>query len=62
LKASGVSILLVEQNARAALQVADYGYVLETGELVIEGPSADLAANPQVAATYLGQTAARSGE
>ena len=58
LKASGVSILLVEQNARAALQVADYGYVLETGELVIEGNSADLAANPQVAATYLGQSAA----
>jgi branched-chain amino acid transport system ATP-binding protein len=58
LKASGVSILLVEQNARAALQVADYGYVLETGELVIEGKSADLAANPQVAATYLGQSAA----
>jgi branched-chain amino acid transport system ATP-binding protein len=58
LKASGVSILLVEQNARAALQVADYGYVLETGELVIEGLSADLAANPRVAATYLGQLAA----
>ncbi|MEO8346400.1 MAG: ABC transporter ATP-binding protein [Betaproteobacteria bacterium] len=55
LKATGVSILLVEQNARAALQVADYGYVLETGELVLEGPSADLAANPKVAATYLGQ-------
>jgi branched-chain amino acid transport system ATP-binding protein len=58
LKASGVSILLVEQNARAALQVADYGYVLETGEVVIEGRSADLAANPGVAATYLGQSAA----
>ena len=57
LKATGVSILLVEQNARAALQVADYGYVLETGELALEGPSADLAANPQVAATYLGQAA-----
>jgi len=58
LKATGVSILLVEQNARAALQVADYGYVLETGELALEGASADLAANPRVAATYLGQTAA----
>ncbi len=58
LRASGVSILLVEQNARAALQVADYGYVLETGELAIEGPSADLAANPRVAATYLGRAAA----
>ena len=58
LKATGVSILLVEQNARAALQVADYGYVLETGELALEGPSADLASNPRVAATYLGQGAA----
>ncbi len=58
LKAAGVSILLVEQNARAALQIADYGYVLETGECVIEGPSAELAANPRVAATYLGQAAA----
>jgi branched-chain amino acid transport system ATP-binding protein len=55
LKATGVSILLVEQNARAALQIADYGYVLETGELAIEGPSAELAINPRVAATYLGQ-------
>jgi branched-chain amino acid transport system ATP-binding protein len=57
LKQSGVSILLIEQNARAALQVADYGYVLETGDCVIEGPSAELAANPRVAATYLGQAA-----
>jgi branched-chain amino acid transport system ATP-binding protein len=57
LKATGVSILLVEQNARAALQVSDYGYVLETGELALEGPSAELASNPKVAATYLGQSA-----
>jgi branched-chain amino acid transport system ATP-binding protein len=57
LRATGVSILLVEQNARAALQVADHGYVLETGELAIEGPSAELAANPRVAATYLGKAA-----
>ena len=58
LKAAGVSILLVEQNARAALQVADHGYVLETGEVVIEGASQDLAGNPRVAATYLGQKVA----
>jgi len=58
LKATGVSILLVEQNARAALQVSDYGYVLETGELALEGPSMELASNPKVAATYLGQGAA----
>ena len=57
LRESGVSILLVEQNARAALQVSDEGYVLETGELVLSGPSAELAANPRVAATYLGQGA-----
>jgi branched-chain amino acid transport system ATP-binding protein len=55
LRASGVAILLIEQNARAALQVSDYGYVLETGELVLEGPSADLAANPRVVASYLGR-------
>jgi branched-chain amino acid transport system ATP-binding protein len=61
LRASGVSILLVEQNARAALQVSDYGYVLETGELALEGPSADLAANPRVAATYLGKGVATAG-
>jgi branched-chain amino acid transport system ATP-binding protein len=60
LRATGVSILLIEQNARAALHVSDYGYVLETGELAVEGPSADLAANPRVAATYLGRGA--SGE
>jgi len=58
LKDAGVSVLLIEQNARAALQVADYGYVLETGDCVVEGPSANLAANPRVAATYLGQAAA----
>jgi branched-chain amino acid transport system ATP-binding protein len=58
LKAGGVSILLVEQNARAALQVSDYGYVLETGELAIEGSSASLAVDARVAATYLGQAAA----
>ena len=57
LRAAGVSILLIEQNARAALQVSDDGYVLETGELVLSGPSAELAADPKVAATYLGQGA-----
>ena len=61
LRATGVSILLIEQNARAALQVSDYGYVLETGDLVIEGPSADLAQNPRVAATYLGRATSEHG-
>jgi len=56
LRASGVSILLVEQNARAALDVADHGYVLETGELVLDGPAAQLAVDPRVIETYLGAT------
>jgi len=54
LKASGVTILLVEQNARAALQIADYGYVLEMGEIVLQGPASELAANPRVVESYLG--------
>jgi branched-chain amino acid transport system ATP-binding protein len=54
LKEAGVAILLIEQNARAALQVADYGYVLETGELALAGPAVELAANPRVVDTYLG--------
>lgn len=54
LRSTGVSILLVEQNARAALQVADYGYVLETGEVVLEGNAKDLAGNPRVIESYLG--------
>jgi branched-chain amino acid transport system ATP-binding protein len=54
LRETGVSILLVEQNARAALQVADYGYVLETGEIVLQGASAELASNPRVIESYLG--------
>lgn len=54
LRDSGVSILLIEQNARAALEVADYGYVLETGEIGLEGPATDLARDPRVIETYLG--------
>src|SRR5690606_27067911 len=56
LKATGVAILLVEQNARAALQVADYAYVLETGDIALEGPAAQLANDPKVIDTYLGLT------
>ncbi|GAB6049756.1 ABC transporter ATP-binding protein [Hydrogenophilus islandicus] len=56
LRDQGVSILLVEQNARAALQVADYGYVLETGEVTLEGPAERLANDPQVIETYLGMS------
>ena len=54
LKRRGVSILLVEQNARAALQIADYAYVLETGECVLDGPAATLANDPRVIESYLG--------
>ena len=49
-----VSVLLIEQNARAALEVADFGYVMETGEIVHSGPSAALANDPRLIATYLG--------
>lgn len=55
LRARGLSILLVEQNVRAALDVSDYGYVLEMGEVAAEGPSATLAQDPRILATYLGQ-------
>jgi len=50
----GVSILLVEQNANMALQVAHRGYVLETGRIVLEGTAKELRENPQVKAAYLG--------
>lgn len=60
LKNSGVAILLVEQNARAALQVSDYGYVLETGAVVLEGPSQDLASDNRVTETYLGGSARKA--
>ena len=54
LRATGVTILLVEQNARAALEVADHGYVLEMGEIALEGPADQLANDPRVIDTYLG--------
>ncbi len=54
LRDHGVSILLVEQNARAALETADYGYVLETGQMIHQGPTRELVHDPRVIATYLG--------
>ncbi|MBN9428969.1 MAG: ABC transporter ATP-binding protein [Burkholderiales bacterium] len=54
LRQRGVSILLVEQNARAALAVADYAYVLETGQIAMQGPAGELAHDPRIIDTYLG--------
>lgn len=51
----GMTILLIEQNATAALQVADYGYVLETGNIVLQGPGKELVANDEVKKAYLGK-------
>ena len=54
INAQGTTILLVEQNANMALKLASRGYVLETGKVVLEGTSAELAANPEVKKAYLG--------
>jgi branched-chain amino acid transport system ATP-binding protein len=54
LRASGVSVLLVEQNAQAALEIADRAYVMELGEFILNGLAKDIAANARVAASYLG--------
>ena len=54
LNQNGTTILLVEQNARAALKIADYGYVLETGRMVLEGEASKLLGDPKVKAAYLG--------
>jgi branched-chain amino acid transport system ATP-binding protein len=52
----GTTILVVEQNARLALEVADRGYVMERGRIVLEGPAAELGSNPDVQEFYLGLT------
>jgi branched-chain amino acid transport system ATP-binding protein len=56
LRSRNCAILLVEQNARAALNIADYGYVLESGHVTLEGTGADLAADPRLIQSYLGGT------
>lgn len=58
LKARGTTVLLVEQNARAALEAADYGYVIETGEVVCDGPASELLTDPRVTESYLGGSVA----
>jgi branched-chain amino acid transport system ATP-binding protein len=55
IKAEGTTVLLVEQNANAALKHSDRGYVLETGSVVFEGTAADIANNPRVREAYLGE-------
>jgi branched-chain amino acid transport system ATP-binding protein len=60
LRSTGVTILLVEQNARAALGVADHGYVLETGDVALSGPATDLATDSRVIETYLGAARKKS--
>ena len=52
---SGTTVLLVEQNAKAALEIADYGYVLETGRIILQGPGKELLANDGVRKAYLGE-------
>ena len=54
LNQQGVTILLIEQNAAAALKIAHYGYVLSTGRVVLEGEGAELSAHPQLQSAYLG--------
>ena len=54
LKETGVTILLVEQNARKALEIADRAYVMETGRVILEGDTRELAANPEIEKAYLG--------
>ena len=62
LKREGLTILLVEQNARAALALADRGYVFETGQIVLEGTSRELGDNPEVQRAYLGKEYRRIDE
>jgi branched-chain amino acid transport system ATP-binding protein len=62
LRQSGLAILLVEQNVRAALQISDYGYVLEMGEVAAEGPASELAHDPRILETYFGQRRGGGGE
>jgi len=50
----GISLLLVEQNARAALAVSEHAYVLERGQIVLDGPARDLAQDERLKAAYLG--------
>jgi branched-chain amino acid transport system ATP-binding protein len=56
LKDQGVTVFLIEQNAVAALEIADRAYVMETGEIILEGEAGDLSRNPEVRRAYLGKS------
>lgn len=62
LKSTGTTILVIEQNARAALKLADYGYVLETGQVTLSAPADELARDPRVQEAYLGMGASTEDE
>ncbi|WP_397539566.1 ABC transporter ATP-binding protein [Rummeliibacillus pycnus] len=55
IKDAGTTVLLVEQNAKQALKIADYGYVMETGKIIIEGKASNLLRDPRVVEAYLGR-------
>ena len=55
IKDTGTTVLLVEQNAKQALKIADYGYVMETGKIIIEGNASDLIVDPRIVEAYLGR-------
>lgn len=61
MKEAGVTVLLVEQNVTATLQIADRAYVIETGEIILEGEALDLQHNPEVKRAYLGKGGAEVG-
>ncbi|RHW33485.1 ABC transporter ATP-binding protein [Lysinibacillus yapensis] len=55
INSAGTTVLLVEQNAKQALKIADYGYVMETGKIIVEGNAADLLTDPRIVEAYLGR-------
>lgn len=62
IKEAGTTVLLVEQNAKQALKIADFGYVMETGKIIIEGKSADLLADSRIVEAYLGRRSTKDQE
>ena len=56
IKEAGITVILVEQNAKKSLSIADYAYVIENGRVVMSGTGKEMLENPEVAAAYLGST------